>query len=65
MKLKRVLIQIMRNSQVQPAGSVAFSCNHATGRPGEADDLRSGQLLDGHLDVNLDYLKGRFTSLSK
>jgi hypothetical protein len=28
---------------------VALSCNPATGRPGEADDLRSGQLLDGHL----------------
>ena len=28
---------------------MAYSCNPATGRPGEVDDLRSGQLLDGHL----------------
>ena len=33
----------------QTAGSVALSCNPATGRPGVADDLRSGQLLDSHL----------------
>ena len=49
MKPKRVRIQIIIISTTKPAGSVALSCNPATGRPGEADDLRSGELLDGNL----------------
>ena len=49
MKLKWVLIQVMRKSVIQSAGCVALSCNPTTGRPDEVDDLRSGQLLDGHL----------------
>ena len=46
---KMYRVQINQNPFIQMAGSVALSCNPATGRPGEADDLRSGQLLDGHL----------------
>ena len=54
------------------AGSVAHSCNPATGRPGEADDLRSGQLLDGHLrwtgvrtKPGVDMVNGEESSVSR
>jgi len=51
---------------------VAHSCNPATGRPDEADDLRSGQLLDGHLrrsgvrtKLGVDMVNGEESSVSR